>query len=173
GRDALISVLREQLQAGKSNAGGINLTSLRSALAARGGEKLKAMLEQQLDQITDLDLMIGVPQARGAESVAALRNLGSTDAVTTVRATTDSGQQISVDVVVPARNFGEAVFKTPAKLVRLEIDPDKLYPQLDYSNDTTPRERDAQEGLMEATRQFGAQDYVKAENIARQILAAI
>lgn len=172
GRDAFISTVREQLQAGKANAGGINLAALRSALATRGGEKLKTMLEQQLDQITDLDLMIGVPQSRGAESVAALRNLGSTDAVTTVRATTDSGQQVSVDVVVPARTFGEAVFKTPAKLVRLEIDPDKLYPQLDYSNDSAPRERDVQEGLGEAARQFGAQDYVKAETIAREILRA-
>jgi hypothetical protein len=170
GRDALTNTLREQLQAGRANAGGINLTSLRGALAARGGEKLKTMLEQQLDQITDLDLMIGVPQARGAESVAALRNLGSTDAVTTVRATTDGGQQISVEVVVPARNFGEAVFKTPAKLVRLEIDPDKLYPQLDYSNDSAPRERDVQDGLSEATRLFGAQDYVKAETVARETL---
>jgi hypothetical protein len=170
GRDVLINMLREQLQAGKGNAGGINLTSLRSAFAGRGGEKLKTMLEQQLDQITDLDLMIGVPQARGAESVAALRNLGSTDALTTVRATTDNGQQISVDVVVPARNFGEAVFKTPAKLVRLEIDPDKLYPQLDYSNDSAPRDRDVQEGLSEATRLFGAQDYVKAETTARDTL---
>ena len=60
--------------------------------------------------------MIGVPQQRGAEWVAALRNLGSTDAVTTVRATTDNGRTtFSVDVVVPARNFGEAVFKTSAK----------------------------------------------------------
>ena len=90
--------------------------------------------------------------------------------MTNVRATTDSGQQLSVDVVVPARNFGEAVFKTPAKLVRLEIDPEKLYPQLDYSNDSAPRERDVQEGLSEATRLFGAQDYVKAETIAREIL---
>jgi len=71
---------------------------------------------------------------------------------------------------VPARNFGEAVFKTSAKLVRLEVDPDKLYPQLDYSNDSAPHERDVQEGLAEATRQFGAQDYVKAEAIAREIL---
>jgi len=170
GRDAFISTVREQLQAGKANAGGINLAAVRNALVTRGGERLKTLLEQQLDQITDLDLMIGVPQPRGAESVAALRNLGSTDAVTTVRATTDKGEQLSVDVVVPARNFGEAVFKTSAKLVRLEIDPDKLYPQLDYSNDSAPRERDVQEGLGEATRQFGAQDYVKAETIAREIL---
>ncbi len=173
GHDAFITTVRDQLQAGKANASGISLAALRSALAARGGEKVKTLLEQQLDQITDLDLMIGVPQQRGGEWVAALRNLGSTDALTTVRATTASGEQLSVDVVVPARNFGEAVFKTSAKLVRLEIDPDKLYPQLDYSNDSAPRERDVQEALAEATRQFGAQDNVKAETIARQVLGVI
>ena len=173
GPDAFVSTVREQLQAGKGTAGGINLAALRTALAARGGERVKTLLEQQLDQITDLELMIGVPLQRGGESVAALRNLGSTDALTTVRATTAAGEQLSVDVVVPAKNFGEAVFKSPAKLVRVEIDPDKLYPQLDYSNDSAPRQRDVQEGLEEARRQFGAQDYVKAEAIAREILAAI
>jgi len=116
-------------------------------------------------------LMIGIPQQRGAEWVAALRNLGSTDVVTTVRATTASGEQLSVDVTLPAKNFGEAVFKTSAKPVRLEIDPDKLYPQLDYANDNAPRVRDVQEALADATRQFGAQDYLKAEAIAREILA--
>jgi tetratricopeptide (TPR) repeat protein len=170
GHDAFISTVRDLLQAGKANASGINLAALRTALAARGGDKVKTLLEQQLDQITDLDLMIGVPQQRGGEWVAALRNLGSTDALTTARATTASGEQLSVDVIVPARNFGEAVFKTQAKLVRVEIDPDKLYPQLDYSNDSAPRERDVQEAIAEATRQFGAQDNVKAETIAREIL---
>ena len=173
GHDAFMSTVRDQLQAGKANAVGISLVALRSALVARGGEKVKTLLEQQLDQITDLDLMIGVPQQRGAEWVTALRNLGSSDAATTVKATTVSGEQLSVDVTVPARNFGEAVFKTSAKLARVEIDPDKLYPQLDYSNDSAPRERDVQEALAEATRQFGAQDNVKAEAIAREILAVI
>jgi hypothetical protein len=170
GHDSFMSALRELLQAGKGNASGISLAALRKAFADRGGERVKTLLDQQLDQVTDLDLMIGVPQQRGGDWVAALRNLGSTDAVTTVRATTASGEQLSVDATVPARNFGEAVFKTTAKLVRLEIDPEKLYPQLDYSNDSAPRARDLQEGLGEATRQFGAQDYVKAEAIAREIL---
>ena len=67
GREAFINILREQLQAGKANAAGVNLTALRGALTARGGEKLKTLLEQQLDQITDLDLMIGMPQARGGD----------------------------------------------------------------------------------------------------------
>lgn len=170
-RDSFTSTLRELIQSGKGNAGGMNLAGLRKALSDRGGERVKTLLDQQLDQVTDLDLMIGAPQQRGGEWVAALRNLGSTDAVTTVRATTVSGEQLSVDVTVPARNFGEAVLKTTAKLVRLEIDPEKLYPQLDYSNDTAPRAHDLQEGLGEASRQFGAQDYVKAEAIAREILA--
>ena len=71
---------------------------------------------------------------------------------------------------MPARNFGEAVFKTTAKIVSVEIDPEKLYPQLDYANDRVPRARDIQEALGEAARQFGAQDFVKAEAIAREIL---
>lgn len=172
GHDNFMSTLRGLLQAGKGNVTGINLAALRSALVERGGERIKTLLDQQLDQVTDLDLMIGLPQQRGGEWVAALRNLGSTEALTTVRATTESGEQLSVAVTVPARNFGEAVFKTPAKLVRLEIDPDKLYPQLDYSNDSYPRVRDLQDALSEATRLYGGQDYVKAEAVAREILAA-
>jgi tetratricopeptide (TPR) repeat protein len=170
GHDAFMVSLRDQLQAGKGNAGGLNLAALRKSLGDRGGERVKTLLAQQLDQVTDMDLMIGVPQQRGAEWVAALRNLGSTDATTTVSATTSAGQQLSVEVTVPARNFSEAVFKSGAKPVRLEIDPEKLYPQLDYANDSVPRSRDPQEALAEATRQFGAQDYVKAETIAREVL---
>jgi hypothetical protein len=171
GHDLFMNLLREQLQAGKGNAGGINLAALRKALADRGGEAVRALLDQQLDQVTDLDLLIGLPQQRGSEWVAALRNLGSTDAVTTVSATTSGGEQLSVTVTVPARNFAEAVFKTSAKPVRVEIDPEKLYPQLDYANDSIPRSRDPQEVLGDAARQLGAQDYVKAEASAREVLA--
>jgi tetratricopeptide (TPR) repeat protein len=171
GRDAFITTVREQLQSGKGSANGISLTSLRGALAQQGGERVKTLLDQQLDQLTDLDLMIGLPQQRGSEWVSALRNLGSADATTSVRATTASGEQLSVDVTVPGRNLSEAVFKTTAKVVRVEIDPEKFYPQLDYSNDSAPRTRDLQESLAEASRQFGAQDFVKAEAIAREILS--
>jgi tetratricopeptide (TPR) repeat protein len=171
GRDAFITTVREQLQSGKGSANGISLTSLRGALAQQGGERVKTLLDQQLDQLTDLDLMIGLPQQHGSEWVSALRNLGSADATTSVRATTASGEQLSVDVTVPGRNLSEAVFKTTAKVVRVEIDPEKFYPQLDYSNDSAPRTRDLQESLAEASRQFGAQDFVKAEAIAREILS--
>jgi hypothetical protein len=170
GHDAFIGIVREMLASSKGS--GMTLAALRSAISRRGGDAIKTLLDQQLDQVTDLDLMIGVPQLRGSEWVSALRNLGSIDAVTTARATTASGEQISVDVTIPAGNFGEAVFKTSARITRVEVDPEKLYPQIDYANDSMPRTPDLGDALDQATRQLGAQDFVKAESSARAILAA-
>jgi len=169
GHDAFITLLRELLTSGKS--GGISLAALRSAIAERGGETIRTLMDHLLDQATDLDLMIGLPQQRGSEWVSALRNLGSIDVVTMARATTANGERVSAAVTVPARNFGEAVFKTSARVTRVEIDPEKLYPQLNYANDTMPRTLDLRDALDEATRQLGAQDFVKAESSARAILA--
>ncbi|MBA3357106.1 MAG: hypothetical protein H0U18_14435 [Pyrinomonadaceae bacterium] len=171
GRETFMAIVREQLQAGKDNLNGLSLAALRVALVQRGGEKLKTLLDQQIDQVIDMDLLIGLPQQRGSEWVSALRNLGSTDALVTVTATTDRGEQVSVEAAIPARNFADAVFKTTSKIVRAEIDPEKLYPQLDYANDSAPRSRDIGEAIAEATRFFGAQDYLKAESVAREILA--
>jgi hypothetical protein len=169
GHDAFIGIIRESLASGKGS--GLTLAGVRNLLTQRGGDALKTLLGQLLDQTTDVDLLIGLPQQRGSESVSALRNLGTIDVMTTARATTASGEQISVDVTVPARNFGEAVFKTTAKIARVEIDPEKLYPQLDYSNDSMPRVPDLRDTLAEATRLLGTQDFVKAETTARSILA--
>jgi Tfp pilus assembly protein PilF len=170
GREALMGVLRAALQAGKSDPNGLNLSGVREALVARGGENLKALLDQQLDQVIDTDLMIGLPQQRGADWVSAIRNDGSIDVTVPVAATTERGEQVTAEATVAAKNFGEAVFKTPAKIVRVEIDPDKLYPQLDYSNDVVPRGKDLSQALNEASLQLGAQEFAKAEATARAML---
>ena len=171
GHQELIGVLRAALQAGKSDPNGFNLPSVREALVARGGESLKALLDQELDQVVDTDLMIGLPVQRGADWVSALRNLGSIDVTVTVAATTEQGQELRAEATVPAKNFGEAVFKTPSKIVRVEVDPDKLYPQLDYGNDVMPRGKDLSQALNEASLQLGGQDFAKAEATARAMLA--
>ena len=170
GHDVLMGVLRTTLQAGKSDANGFNLAAVREALVARGGDSLKPLLDQQLDQVIDTDLLIGLPQQRGGEWVSALRNLGSVDVTVTVAATTEQGQEVRTEAIVPAKNFGEAVFKTPAKIVRVEVDPDKLYPQLDYGNDVMPRAKDLSQALNDAYLQLGAQDFAKAEGTARAML---
>lgn len=172
GRDALLTVIRNAAQAGKSDPNGLNLPSVREGLVARGGESLKALVDQQLDQVIDTDLMVGLPQQRGADWVSALRNIGSVDVTVTVVATTDTGQQIQSEATVPAKNFGEAVFKSPAKVVRVEIDPEKLYPQLDYGNDVMPRGKELSQALNEAYLQLGAQDFAKSEATARAMLAS-
>ncbi len=172
GRDVLMGVLRASLQAGKSDPNGFNLPAVREALAQRGGEGLKALLDQQLDQVPDTDLMVGLPVQRGADWVSALRNLGSIDVTVTVVATTEQGQEVRAEATVPAKNFGEAVFKTTGKIVRVEVDPDKLYPQLDYGNDVMPRAKDLSAALNEASLQLGGQDFAKAEATARAMLAS-
>ena len=171
GHDAFMTVIRTALQSGKTDPNGLNLPSLREALVARGGESLKALLDQQLDQVVDTDLMIGLPQQRGADWVSALRNLGSIDVTVPVVATTDTGQEVRAEATVPAKNFGEAVFKTPGKVVRVEVDPEKLYPQLDYGNDVMPRGKELSQSLSEGYALLSAQDFVKAEATARGMLA--
>ncbi|HET7113277.1 MAG TPA: tetratricopeptide repeat protein [Pyrinomonadaceae bacterium] len=171
-RDAFMGVLRAALEAGKKDDAGITLSALREALVARGGEGLKALIDQQLDQVVDTDLMVGLPQQRGADWVSALRIMGSTDVALTVAATTDRGERVLAETTVPAKNFGEVVFKTTSKIVRVEVDPDKLYPQLDYGNDAVPRSKDLPDALSEASLQLGGQDFAKAEATSRAMIAA-
>lgn len=167
-RDVLMGVLRAAVEAGKN---GLTLSSVREALVARGGDSLKAVLDQQLDQLIDTDLMVGLPHQRSADWVSALRNVGSIDVTVTVAGTTDRGEHVLAEATIPAKGFSEAVFKTPAKIVRVEVDPDKLYPQLDYGNDMMPRGKDLSQSLNESSLQLGAQDYAKAEATARAMLA--
>jgi TolA-binding protein len=172
GRDAFFGVVRAALQNGKSDQNGLTLASLRAALAERGGATLRTILDQGLDQPTNMDLMIGLPQQRGGQWVSALRNLGAYDATVAVMAVTTSGERLTADATVPARSFGEVIFKTSARIVRVEVDPDKLYPQLDYANDIMPRARSTQDDLAEALSFFARQDYARAEQVARELLAS-
>lgn len=170
GNAVFMEVLKTALGSARTDQSGLTLARLREVLAARGGESLKSLLDQQLDQVVDTDLMVGLPQQRGANWVSALRNIGSIDVTVTVAATTERGEQVLGEATVPAKNFGEVVFNTPAKIVRVEVDPEKFYPQLDYGNDVVPRTKDLPDALNEAQLQLGAQDFVKAEGTARAML---
>ncbi len=170
GREAFLGVLRSLLQTKASDADGLTLAALRQALTERGGASVKSLLDQQLDQTTDMDLLIGLPQQRGGQWVSALRNTGSIEAKVAVQARTASGQRVSVETTIPARGFGEAVFNTTAQPTRVEVDPDKLYPQLDYSNDVAPRTRLSEEALAEAAALFAQQNFARVEAITREVL---
>jgi tetratricopeptide (TPR) repeat protein len=172
GRDSFVAALRGLLLSGKTDAEGLSLARARTILVERGGASFKTLLDQQLDQSTDTDLMAGLPHLDGGQWVSALRNLGSTEVTVNVLATTSAGQQVRAEATIPAHDFGQVAFKNASSIVRVEVDPDKFYPQLDYSNDAAPRSVELASSLAEATRLFGAQEYVKAEALARDLLAA-
>ncbi len=172
GRDAFLASVNDALTAGKTDPEGFSLAGFRAALAGRGGSSVRAILDQELDQPTDMDLMVGLPQQKGSQWTAAVRNLGSFDVRVMVAAFTSSGQRLNVEASVPAHDFGQATFQSSANIVRVEIDPDKLYPQTDYTNDVAPRPVETAATLAEGMRLFGTQEYPKAETLIRQLLLA-
>jgi tetratricopeptide (TPR) repeat protein len=171
GRDTFIATLKALLASGKTDADGLTLTAARAAFAARSSS-VKTLLDQELDQTTDMDLMAGLPVQQGGQWTAALRNLGSMDVTVNVAATTNTGQRVMTQTTIPSHDFGQASFKNAANLVSVEVDPDKLYPQLDYANDVAPRVPEVAESLAEANRLYGAQEFARAEALARQMLSA-
>lgn len=171
GREQFMGVLRREFDA--SREGTVSLARLRSALTGVGGEKLTNLMALLFDQATDTDLLVGLPQSRAGGWASALRNMGSTDVEVSVQATTERGERLNTVVRVPAKDFGEALFQTTAKIVRVEVDPEKLYPQLDYSNDVVPKTPDAETSIADARTQLGAQQPARAEALAREVLARV
>ena len=145
--------------------GSLNLPELRAAFANQ-----KDFIDYGFDQITDVNLLVGLPQTVGAETKIALRNTGSIDASVTVNAATTSGENLSAQTTVAAKSFGEIIFKTNNKIIRTEIDREKFYPQTDYSDDVAPRQSDESDALLVIKRAFDKQDYLSAEKTARSVL---
>jgi len=147
------------------NDGNLNLNKLRTAFSSQ-----KELLDYAFDQVTDTNLLIGLPQINGGETKLALLNTGSIDATVNIIAATQSGERLTAQTTIPAKGFGEVNFKTAAKIVRAEIDSDKLYPQMNYADDVAPREFDNSDTLLTIKRAFDKQDFVAAEKNASAAL---
>ncbi|MDQ3710795.1 MAG: tetratricopeptide repeat protein, partial [Acidobacteriota bacterium] len=162
GQGEFFNIVRSQM-----NDGNLNLSELRSVFSMQ-----KELLDYSFDQVTETNLLIGVPQLNGAETKIALRNLGAIDATVNIVATTTNGEKLTAQSTIPAKKFGEINFKTTNKIIRAEIDSDKFYPQTDYSDDIAPREFEENDAILVVKRAFDQQDFIKAEKNARLILQA-
>ncbi|MEP6789512.1 MAG: hypothetical protein ABJB40_13820, partial [Acidobacteriota bacterium] len=145
--------------------GDLNVAELRSAFSLQ-----KELIDNLFDQVTDTDLLVGLPQPNGAETRVALRNTGTMDVTVDVAATTASGEKLIAPTTIKATSFGEVAFKASSKIMRVEVDADKLYPQMDYSDDIAPRETSDSDPLLAAKRYFDKQDFVNAESTAKTLL---
>lgn len=144
---------------------GLDLAELRSSFAAE-----KAYLDYMIDRVTEMNLMIGNPQKVGGQWKSALRNLGEINANVIVTAKTASGKELPVSVTIKAKDFGEAVFATSEEVVRVEVDSEKSYPQVDYSDDIAPRVIEDPDPLLFIKREFDRQRYAEAERNALAVL---
>ena len=160
GNDEFCKALRSAAQDGV-----VSLAEIRAQFVAD-----KDLLDYLFDQVTDTNLLAGLPQVVGAETRVALKNTGPIDVTVNVAAWAANGERISAPTTIRAKSFGEISFKTPSKPVKVEIDPEKFYPQSDYSDDIAPRESTDSDVLLAVKRAFDKQEFSSAEKIARDVL---
>lgn len=168
GRDAFLGALRGQLAQGGAQP--LTLAAFRARLAQAGGDRASLLMSSLFDLPTDTDLLVGLPVERAGAWVSNLRNTGSFDVEVTVQALTDRGERLTTTARIPAKDFGEAQFKSASKIVRVEVDPEKLYPQTNVANDVVPQGPGLVEAVEQARIQLGQQP-ARAESLAREVLA--
>ncbi len=163
GQDEFFNALRTNMKDGN-----LQSSELRSAFPSQ-----KIFLDYAFDQITDTNLLVGLPQSSGGETKIALRNTGSIDATVNVVGVTANGEKLTTQATIPAKSFGEVNFKSPNKIVRAEVDSEKFYPQTDYSDDIAPREFDDSDVLLVIKRAFDKQDFATVEKDAHLVLQSL
>ena len=90
GRNDLFANLQTAMKDGR-----LDLLELRAAFASQ-----KELLDYMFDQVTDMNLMIGLPLPSGAETKVNLRNAGSVDATVVIEATTATGEKLKADSTI-------------------------------------------------------------------------
>jgi tetratricopeptide (TPR) repeat protein len=142
-----------------------NLAELRQAFSGQ-----RELVDYLFDQLTETNLLIGLPQQSGGETKVALRNTGMVDATVNVRATLANGTTMDAPATVRATSYGELAFKTPNRVTRVEIDTEKLFPQTDYSDDIAPRESTDSNPVNAVKQLFDRKDFAAAETLGKTVL---
>ena len=169
GREAFLAVLRREFDPARQNR--VSLSSLRAALGERSGGKLAELIAGLFDAPTDTDLLVGRAVQAAGEWQATVRNLGSLQAEVNVAARTQGGERLSAFVVVPARGEATARFKTASPVAFVEVDPERLYPQVDFTRDVAPWLESSVEEMITQARASLAQQPARAEQLAREVVA--
>ncbi len=160
GQDEMFNGIRTLMQDGN-----LTLAEIRTSQSAN-----KEFLDQMFDQVTDMNLMAGIPTQAGGDWKVALRNTGAVEATVNVTAVLSNGERMTAPTTIKPKDFGEILFKTNQKVTRVEVDADKVYPQTDYSDDVAPRETTDNDLLLAVKRSFDKQEFAAAETTARIVL---
>jgi hypothetical protein len=142
GRDKLLAAAKKVAEtAGDAPA----LETLRATVVGTpADETLATFFKQWFDDLSEPDFVIGLPFKNDAGTgwTCALRNFGTGDGVIPVIAVTDKGETLTATATVPSKSYGTVEFKTTANIVRVELDPEKLYPQVRFGYDKNSKQFD-------------------------------
>lgn len=142
-------------------------------LAAAGAQQndIQEIFSQWIENVIVPDFAVGQPQpgANGVEST--LVNFGSGELSVDVLATTETGEKLKQTVLLKGGEYGAVNFPAGTKIARIEVDPEKLYPQKDYANDVFPRRASSAEIYGQASLAFTKKDYATAEAKLKEVLS--
>ncbi len=150
-------------------------TSVKADVMAAAGAQQAAIQEvftQWIENVVVPDFAIGQPQAGANGLESTLVNFGSGDISVDIVATTETGEKLNRTVFIKGGEYGAVNFPAGTKIARIEVDPDKLYPQKDYSNDVFPRRASPNEAYGQASLAFSKKDYATAEAKLKDALNA-
>lgn len=125
-----------------------------------------------IDQIILPDIAIGQPQITDGGVESTIANFGSGDLTVTVIATTDSGQKLQQNIAIKTGEYSAVKFPAGTNIKLIETDPERLFLQSDYSNDTFPRKPSDDVSYGKANLAFSKKDFATAESAARDALKA-
>ncbi|HKQ77349.1 MAG TPA: hypothetical protein VJ810_26860, partial [Blastocatellia bacterium] len=139
-------------------------------LAGADRKLVSELFTNWIETVALPDFAIGQPQntANGIES--AVTNFGTGDFTVEIAATNDKGEKIPKTATVKSSEFGSVNFPAGAILKTIEVDPDKLFLQSDYTNDSFPRRPSQSEAFGQANLAFSKNDFATAEAKAREAL---
>ncbi|MCI0664568.1 MAG: hypothetical protein L0220_26205 [Acidobacteria bacterium] len=118
------------------------------------------------------DIAVGQPQPTATNIESTVANFGTGDLTVEIVATTDKGEKLKQYVTVKAGEYSAAVFPSGTKIASIEADPNKLFLQSDYTNDTFPRKPTESESFGQANLAYSKNDFTTAETKGREALRA-
>lgn len=127
---------------------------------------------QWVEKIILPDFAIGQPQKTATGQESTIVNFGNGDFTIDVIATTTNGEELRQSVSVKGSEYGTVTFPANAQIVSVEADPEKIYPQKDYANDTYPRRQSPSDLFGQANLAFSKNDYAAAEIKTREAIAS-
>jgi hypothetical protein len=134
------------------------------ALIKEGGPVAEKLYQQWFDTVIEPDFVIGLPQPSATPGIhrVALRNLGTGDMPVTVSALTASGKRLMSQVSMPSEDITYLELRSDEKIIRVEVDPEKMVPQTNYDNDINPHEASSQTLLNDAQQSFNKSEFAVA-----------